>query len=393
MQLRILQIFNCYREYGGEEGSVARIASTLSQHYDIHTYYGSTAEHLARPFGKWRMAGWMIKNQRVLDELRDLHEKSPFSFWQIHNVFPAISIAIYHLASELGVPVIQYLHNYRFGCAAGTNFRDGSICNDCKPGNNRPAIIHRCWRNSLPATMAMTHALDHFWKSNSATCIKAFIAISEAQKNHHAALGIPADRIHVVRHFLDPGTAPAHSPPAMGDVLFLGRLVEEKGLDLLLDAWAMVNSRGRTLRIVGDGPLLATLQTKINSMGIRNVAIDGFIPREHHDALWQRASIFVAPSVWNEPFGMVVLEAWRNARPVLATNIGSFPELIRHGETGWLAPPNPSAFAHSLQAAIDSGEKCIDMGRAGRNELISNFNQDRWLREISHIYHGVNPTT
>jgi glycosyltransferase involved in cell wall biosynthesis len=387
--LHILQIFNRYLEYGGEEGSVARIAGTLGEQFKLQTFYGSTDEQLARPFGKWRMPGWMIKNRRVLDELRDFQARENFSLWQIHNVFPAVSIAAYELAFELGVPVVQYLHNYRFGCAGGTNFRNGSVCTDCRPGHNLPAIRHRCWRGSLPATLAMTNALRRFWQLDPARSIHAFIAISEAQKNHHVEIGLPAERIHVVRHFLDAGPEPVHSPPPDGDVLFLGRLVEEKGLHLLLDAWARVDSHGRTLRIVGDGPLQPALRQKIDSMGLKNVALEGFVPRELHDALWRRAAFFVAPSVWLEPFGMVVLEAWRQARPVLATNLGSFPEMIRHGETGWLAEPTPDAFAATLQAALDAKDSCSAIGRAGRSELLDHYNKDRWLGEVSRVYRSV----
>lgn len=387
--LRILQIFNRYLEFGGEEGSVGRIAAMLRQRYELETFYGSTKDQLARPLGKWRMAGWMVKNRSVLDDLRRTHERGNFLIWQIHNVFPAISIAAYELAIELRVPIVQYLHNYRFGCAAGTHFRDGAPCNECRPGHFLPALRHRCWRGSLPATFAMTRALERFWKLDPATAIHAYIAISEEQKRQHVAIGFPDDRIHVVPHFLDAGSPPAHSPPPDGDVLFLGRLVPEKGLDLLIEAWARVQARGRKLRIVGDGPQMPALRAKVSALGLKDVILEGFVPRERHDAFWRGASFFVAPSVWHEPFGMVVLEAWRHERPVLATRLGSFPEMIRHGETGWLAEPTPEAFAHTLQAALDAGDACVALGQAGRRELIGKFNPKRWVEDIAAVYQTV----
>lgn len=386
---RILQIFNRYLEYGGEEGSVGRIADLLRNEYELDTYYGSTEDQLARPFGKWRMAGWMIKNGRVLGELRGIQSRGKFDLWQIHNVFPAVSVATYGLAFELGIPIIQYLHNYRFSCAAATHFRDGSPCTECKPGHFLPAIRHRCWRGSLPATFAMTLALYRFWHLDPARSIQAFVAISADQKQRHVEIGLPADKIHVVHHFLEAGTAPDHTPPPDGEVLFLGRLVPEKGLHLLLDAWSKISNRGRTLRIVGDGPEMPALRQKIESMNLRNVILDGFVPREQHADLWKRCAFFVAPSVWREPFGMVVLEAWRQARPVLATNLGSFPELIQDGKTGWLADPNPDAFAHTLQTALDAGNSYTGMGEAGRRELVEQFNSRRWIDQISRVYQSV----
>jgi len=385
-RLRVLQVFNRYLEYGGEEGSVGRIAELLRRRHDLETYYGSTEEQLERPLGKWRMAGWMLRNPRVLAELRELQEQRRFDLWQVHNVFPAVSVAVYELAAELGVPVVQYLHNYRFGCAAATYFRDGAACTDCRPRHMAPALRHRCWRGSLPASLAMTRALNRFWKRGLHEVIHTYVAISEAQKQAHVAMGLPAERIRVVRHFLEPGPEPASEPPPGGEVLFLGRIVEEKGLELLLEAWRRIDAGGRTLRVVGDGPALGAIRSKAESLGLRDVVFEGFVPRERHAELWARAAIFVAPSVWMEPFGMVVLEAWRQGRPVLATDLGSFPELVRDGANGWLAGAEPEAFAGGLRRALDDASRHAAMGRAGRAELVESFSPARWTERFAKIY-------
>ena len=388
---KILQIFNRYLEYGGEEGSVGRIEHVLHDIFQIDIFYNSTEEQLQRPFGKWRMPGWMICNQQILDQLRKTQELLKYDVWLIHNVFPAMSVKVYELAAELDVRVIQYLHNYRFGCAAATCFRDEKICQDCNPNNFKPAIKHRCWRGSLPATWAMTRALRYFWDNELHSCINAYIAISEKQKQIHVEWGIPAEKIFVIRHFLDASGGLTSIPPEQGDILFLGRLVKEKGVELLIKAWSMTERSGRILRIVGDGPEMSALRNLVQQLQLTDVVFEGFVPHSEQAAHWAKASFVVAPSVWYEPFGMVVLEAWKNNRPILTTNIGSFPEMINHEVNGWLAPTTPAEFAHVLQDAINASSFYQVMGNNGRMELQEKYNTKEWIRAFDAVYTKILP--
>ncbi len=215
-----------------------------------------------------------------------------------------------------------------------------------------------------------------------------FIAISQAQKEMHVKMGLPEEKIRVIPHFLDAGSEPVSSPPVDGHILFLGRISEEKGVKLLLEAWQKVDSGRRKLRIVGEGPELPAMKRLARNLVLRQVEFLGFVPKSRHPDLWSSTSVLVAPSVWMEPFGMVVLEAWREGRPIVATTLGSFPELIEDERDGWLADPTPAAFAEALQKALDSGERCIEMGERGRVKLEQEFNKDRWLRQISAFYPG-----
>ena len=383
--MKVLQIFNRYLEYGGEEGSVQRIAEALREHMDLNTFYGSTAELLKQPLGKLRMPLLMQKNPRSIDALKSLQQDQSFNFWQIHNVFPAISVAAYELADSLGVPVIQYLHNYRLGCLGATYYRQGAPCRDCRPMNNAPGIRHNCWRGSKIASMAMAAALDRIWSRESVAKIKGFIAISQAQRKAHAEMGIPAEKISVIPHFLEASTKPGPTNHE-GDVLYIGRLSEEKGLQLLIKSWSRINPGNRKLHIVGDGPDMFELGLLCEELELSNVVFHGFIPRNEQAHIWDQCAFSVAPSIWSEPFGMVILEAWRQGKPVLATNLGSFPELITDGVNGWLSNPDVKAFSTRLQMALDSGKQMASMGMAGYHDLKSNYNQLVWTENILNFY-------
>ena len=388
-ELKVLQIFNKYLEFGGEEACVYRISKSLQKIIHEQTYMGATQDFLGGKWGKCKIPFLMQANGKILGELKALQQRNGYDLWQIHNVFPTLSVAVYELAAELNVPVVQYLHNYRLGCASATHFRAGEVCFDCRLNSFMPAIKHSCWRGSLPASLSMVAALKRLWKRGGIENIKAFIAISENQKEICSRMGLPEEKIHVLHHYLDEENANKTIPPEGGDVLFIGRLIEEKGLDLLIRAWGSIETRGRKLRIIGKGPMLDAIKNLIEGQGIRDVAIEGFLSLAQQESLWTKASFVVAPSLWHEPFGMVVLESWQHARPVLTTNLGSFPELISEGVDGWLAEPNVESLAKVLQGALDSPEMYESMGVAGLAKLREKHSEKTWLKKWTEIIEAV----
>ena len=86
---------------------------------------------------------------------------------------------------------------------------------------------------------------------------------------------------------------------------------------------------------------------------------------------------------------MVILESWLQNRPVLATNLGSFPDLISDGVDGWLADPDVGSFAHSLQTALDATDSYKQMGLSGREKLRVDFSADKWLGRWLEVLNAV----
>lgn len=122
--------------------------------------------------------------------------------------------------------------------------------------------------------------------------------------------------------------------------------------------------------------------------GLRNIELRGFVEKNQQADLWKKAAFSIVPSVWQEPFGMVVLESWLHGRPVVAHRIGALPELIRDGESGLLAEPNdPLDLANTIERAFSmSSSQLTEMGRAGFAELSTYYNKSRWLDETNAMY-------
>jgi glycosyltransferase involved in cell wall biosynthesis len=385
---KILQLFSRYLQYGGEEGSVYRIGDALQGTYDVEYFITSTEEMMRTP--RILLPLLAYRNPPVLRRLASYQSLGKFNAWQIHNVFPAISPGAYTLASKLEVPIIHYLHNYRMGCVNGFWFTKGEECRKCSSGNFLPGVIGKCWRGSYSQSAAMALMLADIRRKGLMTQVRRWVAISHSQKEAHVTIGLPGDKIDVVHHFLD-HSAEEEVPqfPKDGYGLFIGRLSPEKGVNRLLDAWSKL-SKTRQLVIAGDGPELASLQAQAHRLHLDNVKFLGFVDRSNHKELWTGAAFSIVPSVWQEPFGMVVLEAWAKGRAVVAHRIGALPEIITDGVNGFLANPGePDDLAGVLESTFREGPALQDIGRNGLETLLTRFNKSLWLANMNQVYQNA----
>jgi len=391
-RLRVLRIFGRYREYGGEEAAARRIHETLKPYMNGEWFESSTDALLGTSLPDRILAPFrVIHNERIGQELRRLQAVKKFDAWEIHNVFPSLSPSVYAAGIGLGVPLIQYLHNYRLSCVNGMFLNHGKPCVRCIDGNFLPAVETKCWRNSRVACGCTGLALTRIRRLDIFRHVKGWIAISEAQKSLHIRMGIPAEKIHVVPHFLE--VTENQVPPIGQDgyALFLGRLSAEKGVAQLLEAWRQVKYPGARLVIAGKGPEEEKLRAFARDKHLSTVEFRGFLPVEAQADLWAGARFLVAPSIWEEPFGLVVLEAWAHGRPVLTSNLGSFPEMIDGG--GLLCSPDSGAgLAAVIQKMFESTDLVLNMAAAGQKQLRTNFAKETWINRILAVYENCGLT-
>lgn len=392
-RLRILQIFSRYVHFGGEEGSVLRIGEALQKNHDAEYFIGSTNELLGEDvMDKVQAPFRAFYNLPVAQRLRRYQEVGNFDLWQVHNVLPGLSPSVYQTAFKLKIPLVHYLHNYRMACTNGFFLNHGQPCERCLHGNFWPAFQTACWRDSHLISGMMGLILRRVRSIGTFQNTAAWVALSQAQRAKHVQMGIPAKRIHVIPHFYEPEVAAPPASPS-GDVLFLGRLSPEKGVHILLQGWQLLRSGDRKLIIAGTGPEESKLRALATALALKNVEFTGFIKSEDQKRFWSRSAFFVAPSIWDEPFGMVILEAWANARAVVGFKKGSFPELIADGIDGALASQvTPQSLADKMQHLIDHPELAVRWGQAGFTKLGSLSTKASWLSRIESVYQSILPS-
>ncbi|XBD74957.1 glycosyltransferase family 4 protein [Akkermansia massiliensis] len=346
---RILHIFSRYGDVG-EEVCFRAITEELRAVADVTPFVYSTAELFQSPHGALTKMRYMLRNRDVEEKLRECLRRDRYDAWIIHNTFPAMSPCVYGLALEQSVPVIHYLHNYRAGCLNGVFYRDGSPCFSCKNGNYLPGVLHACWRGSAAYSALAAATLYKTRRMGTWNRLSSYIAVSRRQRELLIQTGIPEDKIRVIPHFIRQKTSPAGPPPPdlprrtspagppppdlprrtspagppppdlpRRDVLYAGRLTQEKGVLPLVQAWERLAPPGRTLYLMGDGPLRGELERYVASRRLESIRLTGFIPHEEQGAVRAACGLAVAPSLWEETFGMVVLESWLHGTPVIVT--------------------------------------------------------------------------
>jgi glycogen synthase len=180
--------------------------------------------------------------------------------------------------------------------------------------------------------------------------------------------------------------------PASDEIVVLGggRLVRDKGFDLLLTAFHQVwlNAPKARLVITGDGPERANLELDAQRLGIAHrVTFAGWVPQENLDRQMALATMMIVPSRWREGFGLYAMEAALLGLPVIASRIGALPELIESGITGILVPPeDAAALRDAMLLLIQKPELRLRIGEAARKSAEERFASGAILDQYEALY-------
>ncbi|HUF12206.1 MAG TPA: glycosyltransferase [Longimicrobiales bacterium] len=177
-------------------------------------------------------------------------------------------------------------------------------------------------------------------------------------------------------------------------LLFVGRLVERKGVGYLLDALSRARTkRPVTLDVVGGGPLEAELDERALQAGLGDrVRFHGFVPKERLASFYAAADAFVLPAVSDakgdvEGLGVVLIEASGFGLPLIASDAGGIPDVVRDQETGLLVPPGDAdALARAIARLADSPELAARLGRAGAAFVAERFSWNRIIDDLQRLY-------
>jgi glycosyltransferase involved in cell wall biosynthesis len=181
----------------------------------------------------------------------------------------------------------------------------------------------------------------------------------------------------------DPGE-PSPLPDAPR-LLFAGRLVTGKGIDLLLAAMPLLP--GVELEVVGDGGERGQAEALARRLGVaERVHFVGWRAAEAMEAHYARSRVVVVPSVWPEPFGLVGLEAMSRGRPVVGVDRGGIRDWLVHGETGLRVAPEAKALAVAVRRLLEDRGEAERMGARGRARWQALYSPDAHSRVLQEAY-------
>ena len=385
--MRILQCHNFYRFPGGEDQVFHDESWLLKQNgHDVHHYLRDNRDIEA--MSNLELVKATVWNRETVADLKRLIKNIRPEVIHFHNTFPLISTSAYHAAKKSHIPVVQTLHNYRYMCPSATLYRNGNSCHQCV---NRklaiPSVIHKCYRSNRKATAVAAAALA-IQKSvkKSFHLVDRFIALSNTARMEFEKAGIPYSKMTVKPNFVRPDPGNHHVKGT--HAIFVGRLTEEKGIRTLLDAWTPSSSNPISdvqLRIMGQGPMEKVVREAARS----NPRISYLGQLRHSEALIEiaKARLLVFPSLWPEPFGRSMIEAFASGTPVIASNTGSMSEIVEHEIHGLHFEPGNAGELQQQVSRLSNDEHLYSkISASARTAYESKYAPQRNLDLLMKIY-------
>ena len=386
--LSVLCVHNRYIQPGGEDQVFESESRLLAENgcrvekVEAQTTYPSG---LVRKIGAAVDCVW---SRSWHQEFKTFLRNSRPDVVHVHNFFSVISPSVYYACKEEGVPVVQTLHNYRLACPAASFYRDGKVCEECLDQGPFHAVRYGCYRDSKLATAALATMLEvHRKKDTWTEMVDCYIALTEFAREKMIQGGLPAGKIRVKPNFVLPDPGPRKDD---GDyALFVGRLVDLKGVGTLLAAWSKL-PKSIPLVIAGDGPFRPAMEKQIADLKLTNVDYRGRLSRQETLAAMKGARFLMFPSEWYEGFPVTIAESFACGVPVLCSRLGGMREIVDDGRTGLHFNPGDAAdLAEKVQWAWSNPEEIISMGAAARAEFEAKYSAERNFGMLTEIYESV----
>ncbi len=442
--MKILMVHNFYQSSSpsGEDVVFRNEVELLSRNgIDVITYTRHNDEILNfNIINKGLLPFNNIWSNRTYREIKALIKREKPDIAHFHNIWYLISPSAYYACKDAGIPVIQTLHNFRISCVNGLLSRDGHVCEECISSKKSysllvnsywiklliNAIKYGCYRDSRIYSLSIAlMQFFHWMKKTWIDKVDAYIALTEFGRQKFIEIGLPAEKIFVKPNFLSNPPAPNYSHKNYA--VFLGRLSAEKGVNILIEAFKLLGKKDQEsvgdhqrpiksdeqltmnnelsaithnlspmtcnlfhLKIIGDGPLMESLQKTVKVGKIKNMEFTGRLNFKDAMKILQNSNFMIMPALWYEGFPMTIREAFACGKPVIASNLGAMAELVEHGRTGLLFEPgNPIDLAEKIKWMIEHEDECIQMGKNARKIFEEKYTAERNYQILMEIYKKV----
>jgi len=344
----------------GDEVEVIRAASSPGQARESCNginVYSAPVQNIYVPFTEQKNVAlrsiwhaiddWQMQAPLIAERIRAFKPDVLHS-----NNLSGLTTAIWRVAAQLGVPVLHTLHDYYLTCPRCSRFDKGRSCE------------HTCTSCGILS----------FHRKRATHWLSAVVGVSERVLSIHTDMGMFAEtpiRTVIRNASTEPPREPYPRAVCTTEVTFgfIGRLTEEKGIDNLMRALAMM-PRDR-IRMMIAGRVSDEEQRRLRALAPdARIEFMGFVSP---DDFYKQVDVVIAPSIWHDPGPLVVADAKAAGRPLLGTRFGGMPEVIKHGVTGWLTEADPESLAKSMLAVASDPYKIDEISR----RLIADTN--KWI--------------
>jgi len=385
--MKILQIHNKYKQYGGED-------AVLKLEFELLQKNGNQVEQIIFDnkvinsfWSKMSLFYKSIYNFSSAQLLKNKIKMFDPDIIHVHNFFPIASPSIFYIAKKNKIPIILTLHNYRLLCANAELYRNNNPCFNCV-NKTFPldGIIHACYRSSkiesiIITLMASFHKIKNTWHNQ----VDGFIALTNYSKNLfiQSSTKLNPNKVFIKSNFINEYNSKSINFIRSDYYLFVGRLIDSKGVINLLKAAELFHFN---LCIIGDGPLVETVLdfTKKNT----NITYEGFQTQEYILKKMAESRALIFPSIKIEGFPVTIIESLSVATPVICFNSGPLGEIIQNNYNGFVYN-NTEQLMDIIKTLNQNIEKYNYLYSNAKQSFLNNYTPERNYEELLKIYQTI----
>ena len=327
------------------------------------------------------------KNKKVMEKALD--EFKP-DIVHLNNFQRQLSASIIKPIKKRNIPIVFTAHDLQAICPAIVMLdNEKNICEKCLRGKYVNCIKGKCVKNSgLKSILGAVERKYYRWKKIYSRKIDKIIAPSEFYKLKLIQDGITENKIEALHNFINIEDYNVTIEDE-GYALYYGRIIKEKGVLNLIKAFK--NIKNSKLYIAGDGQDIEKVKKYIHENNMDDtVKLLGYLNSSQVKEYVRKARFIVVPSIWYENCPYSVLETLAMGKPIIGSNLGGIPELVKDNETGLIYKYNSVIeLEEKMNDLLNNKEKAVQFGKNAKEIAKKDFSKDEYYDKIIKIYKGV----
>jgi len=381
--MKILIIHNEYATYSGEESVVDNTIKLLKEKgHEVQLFKRSSNEINKNFVGLFKAFFCSFYNYSSINKIKNKIKTFNPNIIHVHNLYPLISPSILPVISKMNIPIVMTVHNYRLICPNGMFFNKMKICEKCSGGKEWNCLLNNCASSYFKS---FSYFLRNYYarKKEFYSHIDKYICLTNFQLKKLIENGFDKDKLTVIHNFYQNNNAEFKRKKFGNYIAFVGRITEEKGINILFESAKLLPKI--PFKLAGDYDKKLLLKKDIP----KNVTFLGRIKGQELISFYENARFLVFPSIWYEGFPMVLIEAMSYKLPIIATNIGGISEIVDDGLTGLLFEyMNINDLTEKIIRLWEDPELCIEYGENGYQKYIKLYNIENNYSTLLKLYNS-----
>jgi glycosyltransferase involved in cell wall biosynthesis len=358
--------------------------------HEVRIFSSNAATNRGNSFSDYQCFG-------TVGKFRTLNRAYNFSaYWELKKFLKSFKPDVVHVRmffTQISPSILPLLKNVpsvyhatwlEAVCPTGVKLLPNK--NTCRDKVGIKCYTNGCLSPAAWIALIFQNKLFHFYKKH----FNVFVANSEAVRTHLLSNNI--NPVEVIYNGV-PSVIERNKISDTPIITCSSRLSNEKGIDILIKAFALIVKQfpNTILKIAGDGDQKAKLEQLIIELKLNDCVIFlGHQTRKILNAEFEDAWIHIVPSICEEGFGLTAAEAMMRSTAVIASDLGGLSEIVDHGISGYLIPPNDqTALENNVITLLGDKNKAIQMGIIGRKKALEKFSTETCAQNFLDIYNSI----